>query len=102
MEACSMIYLKQSLSVAAYEGARTAIIGGATAAETSSRAQKVLSERRVNGGSVTISPADPSTVDVGQYVTVTVSAPGDSNAVIRGWFFNSSTIEGQVTMMKEF
>ena len=33
IEACSMVFLKQSLAIAAYEGARTAIIPGATKAQ---------------------------------------------------------------------
>ena len=33
IEACSMIFLKQSLAVAAYEGARTAIVPGTTQAD---------------------------------------------------------------------
>ena len=53
IEACSMIFLKQSLAVAAYEGARTAIIPGATKAQVEAACNQILADRKVDGGTVT-------------------------------------------------
>ena len=50
VEACSMVFLKQSLSVAAYEGVRTAISNRATTAEVQGACQQILADRQCAGG----------------------------------------------------
>jgi Flp pilus assembly protein TadG len=102
VEACNIVFLKQSLTTAAYEGARTAIGSGATTADVENQCQQILKERKVASGSITVNPPIVSDVPVGQYITVAVSAPADSNAVLKGWFYNGQTLQGQATMMKEF
>ena len=101
IEACTMIYLKQSLTVAAYEGARTAIAAEATTESVDARCRQVLKERSVNDASIALDPADVAIVDIGQYITVTASAPCNANSVLPGWFFSNATLEGRATMMKE-
>ena len=102
IEACTMIFLKQSLTIAAYEGVRVAISSGATNTDAETAANQILTERGVNGGAVTSAPAVISTVPVGQYITITVTAPCNLNSPLRGWFFNNVSLRGQATMMKEF
>ena len=65
IEACSMIFVKQSLAVAAYEGARTALVHGATAAQVQTTCAQILKDRRINGATVSIKPADLSTAKPG-------------------------------------
>src|SRR6188472_1863347 len=49
IEACSMVFLKQSLTVASYEGVRTAIDKGATSAQVQTACQQVLNDRKIAG-----------------------------------------------------
>jgi Flp pilus assembly protein TadG len=102
IEACTMVFLKQSLSIAAYEGAREALTQNATNASVQSIATDVLTQRRVNGGSVTISPRNLITVAPGEYLTITCSAPASRNSIIPIRFYRGRTLTGSATMMKEF
>ena len=101
IESCSMIFLKQTLTVAAYEGARTALEENAVAADVRTVCEQVLSDRRVQGGTIAISPTDFQRLPPGDYISITVSAPADSNSIIRGSFFNGRTLSSTATMMKE-
>ncbi|RIK83543.1 MAG: pilus assembly protein TadE [Planctomycetota bacterium] len=102
IEACTMIFLKQSLTVAAYEGIRTALQPGAVAADVETVCDGILADRRVQGGVVTINPPNFETLAPGEYVQVTVSAPADGNSAVPGSFFRGRTLSASATMMKEF
>ena len=102
IECCTMIFLKQSLTVAAYEGIRTAVEPSATAATVRTASESVLTDRRVQGGTVTITPVDFQNLARGQYIELTVTAPADENSVIPGSFFRGRTLSAAASMMKEF
>jgi len=102
IESCTMVFLKQSLSIAAYEGVRTALLEGADGTDVRRNGQQVLTDRRVKGGTITIRPNNFEALPVGEYVEVTVTAPADLNSVIPGSFFRGKMLTGTATMMKEF
>lgn len=102
IESCTMIFLKQSLTVTAYEGVRTALQERAVAADVQKTCQQIFADRRVQGGVVTINPPNFETLPPGAYIEVTVSALADLNSVIPGSFFNGKTLTATATMMKEF
>jgi Flp pilus assembly protein TadG len=102
IEACSMIFLKQTLSVAAYEGARTAIIPGVTTAQVRTACQQVLADRNIQGGQVTISPSNVDALNPGDFVDVSVSAPCSANSVVPNKFYRGRTITASASMMIEF
>ena len=102
IESCTMIFLKQSVTIAAYEGVHTALLEDAVAADVLQSSQQVLADRRVRGASITITPNNFETLPVGEYIEVSVSAPADSNSVIPGNFFRGKTLTGNAKMMKEF
>lgn len=102
IEACTMVFLKQSLSIAAYEGARAALAQNATNASAQSAANQVLTQRRVNGGTVRIQPSNIVAVAPGEYMTITCSAPASRNSIIPIRFYRGRTLTGSATMMKEF
>jgi hypothetical protein len=102
IECCTMIFLKQSLTVAAYEGVRTSIEPNAVAADVETKCDGVLEDRRVEQPRIVISPANFESLAPGEYVTVTVSAPADRNSVLPGNFFGGRTLTASATMMKEF
>lgn len=102
IESCTMIFLKQSLTVAAYEGIRNSIEPNATTATVEAACNGVLTDRRVKDAKITITPTNFQSIARGQYITVTVSAPAGKNSVIPGSFFSGRTLAGSATMMKEF
>lgn len=101
IEACGMIYLHHSLSIASYEGARVAINYDATSSDVIDKCNELNAVRRVQEGAVDISPANVATVPRGNRITVTVSAPCDSNAMIPPWFFGGNTLSSSTIMVKE-
>lgn len=102
VESCNLIYFKQSLTVAAYEGVRAAITSDAAIATVNDRSQQVLTDRRVTNATVSTTPVDPETAAYGEYVAVTVSADYSENAMLPGWFFGNRNVQATIRMMKEF
>ena len=101
IEACSAIFLKQSLTVAAYEGVRTALVEGATASNVQTACNQVLSDREIEGATVKVSPFDIAVLKPGEYVDVTVTAPCNENSVVPANFYRGRTLSATASMMIE-
>jgi Flp pilus assembly protein TadG len=101
IEACSMIFLKQTLQIGAYEGVRTALIQGSTDWDVQHHAQVILDGRGATGYTITVSPEPFQAQTYGTFLTVTVTAPCSSNSIFTPWFYGGRTITGSCTMMKE-
>ena len=101
IETCSMIFLKQSLAVAAYEGAHTAVRPGATSSDVTATCESILGERNINAASITVTPSSVEDTATGDYMTIRISAPSNQNAVLPLRFFRGSTIEAAAVVMKE-
>lgn len=102
IEASSMIYLKQSLSVAAYEGIRASVRSGATTSEVEVACNRILTARRVNGATIEVTPSDFEDQPPQTWISIRVSATGGSNSVIAGWFYDTLIVDGEAAMMKEY
>lgn len=101
LQACAMFYLRQTLSVAAYEGARRAVGYRAQEADVRSACEGVLADRKVIGGNVAVTPG-LETLPREAWITITVSAPCNPNAPLRGWFYENRSLAATATMMKEY
>ena len=101
IETCTMIFLKQSLAVAAYEGAHTALKPDATVAEVTQTCEGILQDRRVKGGVIEVIPGDLDRLPEGEFLEVRISAPADRNAVLPAKFFRGKTLRASAVMMKE-
>ena len=101
IEACTMIFLQQSLSAAAYEGARVAARSNATNAQVDLRIQEVLSARQVTDFTVIRDPVDIESTPRGSYITIETSAACDENRLMNAWFFGGRQLRAQCTMVKE-
>jgi Flp pilus assembly protein TadG len=102
IDACSMIYLKQTHSVAAYEGARASLRHNAVTSDVSDACKQILTPRNVNAATISVTPSDFDTQPVQTWITVTVSASGGSNSIMPGWFYDTVVVTGTATMMKEY
>jgi Flp pilus assembly protein TadG len=101
IESCSALFLKQSLTVAAYEGIRAAIDKGGTAATVQARCDQILKDRKVQGSQVTVTPSNIPALQPGQFVNVTVSAPCAPNSVVPTTFYRCRTLSATASMMIE-
>lgn len=101
LEACSMIFLDHSLTIASYEGVRVAINYDGTNSAVLAKCNQIIDQRDVEGASVSISPSDVSNVPRGQPITITVTAPCDDNAMLPLWFYGGRNLSNSATMVKE-
>lgn len=101
IEACSAVFLKQSLTVAAYEGVREAIDEGGTSASVKAVCDQILADRRINGATVTVTPSDVPSLAPGEFVDVTITAPCDANTVVPATFYRGKTLSAKASMMIE-
>jgi Flp pilus assembly protein TadG len=101
IEACSALFLKQSLTAAAYEGVRTAIEEKATPAMVQAACNQILTDRKIQNSKITITPSNIAALNPGDYVDVTVSAPCDSNSMVPTTFYRGRTLTAKASMMIE-
>jgi Flp pilus assembly protein TadG len=101
MEACAMIFLQQSLSVAAYEGARVGITPKATSSDVAAQCQQILDDREVQSATVSVSPTNIPGAAAGTWIEVEATAPFSDNAVASGWLFGGRKLTATVQMIKE-
>jgi Flp pilus assembly protein TadG len=103
IEATNAIFLQEHLTSAAYEGARSATAPGQTVAGATAAANKVLVQFRISGATVTITPNIEYLTPTGTAVTVRVSAPLGSNALMRPFIFGKtiSNVTATVVMLRQ-
>lgn len=101
VETCSMVFLKQSLAVAAYEGAHTAVKPGATSADVRAVCDNILRDRRVRAATVQLNPSDVPSTPEGDYMEIRITAPSDQNSVLPLRFFRGTNVDAAATVMKE-
>ena len=102
VEACNAVYLRQSLTIAAYEGARTAILPKSTAGNASQQAKQILNDRGVKGFTIKVSPTNLQKVAVGDFIKVSVEATMSSNSTFLQPIFGGRKYNAEVEMMKEY
>lgn len=96
----SLIYLKQSLKISAYEACRVGIVPQAEAENVHQQVVEILDGRGVSGYTVAISPSSLSSLQPGQFLTVTVTAPTGNNVVLAS-SMGLTSITQSVSMMCE-
>lgn len=101
IEACSALFLKQSLTAAAYEGVRSAIEEGGTTATVQAACDQILADRNIKGAKVTIKPSNIAALNPGDFVDVTVTAPCNSNSAVPTAFYRGRTLSATASMMIE-
>lgn len=103
IETCTVIFLKESVALSAYEGARVGIRKQGTNAEATARVQEFLDSRGVTYTSnfLTISSPGYDNADDLDLVTLTVVVPCQGNTYT-GWIFGGRSVSASVTMRKDF
>lgn len=102
IEACSAIFLKHSLTVAAYEGARVALEQNATTASVKAKCTEILDDRHVKDSAVTVKPASVENLNPGEYVDITITAPCTTNSVVPVTFYRGRSMSATASMMIEY
>lgn len=111
VDICTGIHLKESLCVAAYEGARVGAGQGGTNAMAQARVIEVLTERNIKfdpASSIEIIRTDEplsegfDTAETLEHCRVLVRVPTNSNLLLPAGIITSPTIESFVWIRKEF
>ncbi|WP_081613867.1 TadE/TadG family type IV pilus assembly protein [Rhodopirellula sallentina] len=101
IEASCMIFLKQTLNVAAYEASRVAIRDGQSTADGTLSARRILEGRAVNGFDIRFPNGEALDTDRGDEVVVEVSAPSAPNSPLIGQFVANRVLTARVVMIKQ-
>ena len=101
IEICNQIYFTQSVTIAAYEGGRVALIPESTVADVRQQVEEVAAARQLPTPTVTVTPSDYQNQPSGTLITVEVAC--DAQSVVGMNLFSSSSLgKASVTVMKEF
>lgn len=101
IELSSGIFLRNSLTIAAYEGVRAAAYFGSKPGEALPVAQSVLTDRGITGYSVTFTTPNPESTKPGDPITIRVSAPTGGTNCYRFMFLPATNFTVESTMIKE-
>jgi Flp pilus assembly protein TadG len=101
IEAASMLFLRQTLVQASYEGAKTAIKNRGTTDLAINSATQVLNGRSLNNFTIEVDPPNVELAPSGQLVTITVTAPGDENSLFPFGPFKNQNVVASASMVKE-
>ena len=105
MDICSLIFLKEAATLAAYEGARVGIEKGKTDADAKDRVIDFLISRNIiHSASACVMISDPSfeEAETLEHVTVTVTLPIEGNLIIAPQILENLELSSSVTMRKEY
>jgi len=100
IEAGSLLFLKQTLVQAAYEGAKVAITTG-DSDQVEAVVELVAASRDLTEVNVQFTPSDIASVSAGETITITLTAPGDDNSLIPFGIFRNLTVEANASMVRE-
>lgn len=81
IEICNLVFLKQALSEAAYQGALAAMKPHATQSQVESRINGILDARNIGGTTSTLADGNFHSLAAGDDFTVEVSAAASVNAL---------------------
>ena len=108
LEVSAAYYVKESITVAAFEGIRAGTRRRATRQDVLDRLAEVLADRQItipNGdanASIQVTPDDFSTLKALDPITVTITAPTAGNSIFIFDSFVNRYISKSVTMVREF
>ncbi len=101
IEVISMIFLRQTLKIAAYEATRVALVNGSNDKFATQAANQILKGRGVKDFNVSVTPSNFSAAAYGTPITVQVRVKANSNSALIAGFYNGTDLTASVTMMKE-
>lgn len=104
MDLCSLIFLKESLTLAAYEGARLGVVAGGTNQDVIDRVTDFLDQRNISYGDDPVTFSDPDFNSAGtlEHVETVVSVPISENLLIPSNLWYTGEITATVTFRKEY
>lgn len=98
-----VMMVQESLTNAAREGARTAVLPGRTTSDAQTAVSNCLTNAGISGANPATVTPDPSTANPGDAITVTASVPFSQVTWLPGTLFMKNvTLSASAVMRKEF
>jgi hypothetical protein len=101
VETCRVIYLRQSIKIAAFESARISVLPNATYDMVKIQTDCILLGRNIRTYEVFCDPEIPSSAAEGDLITIRVMAPISENSVLSSWIYRDRIIDESVRIMKD-
>lgn len=101
VETCRVIYLRQSIKIAAFESARLSNLPGATFEMIKVQTDCVLLGRNIRNYEVACTPNPPSAAEEGDLITIRITAPISENSVLTSWIYRDRVIDESIRIMKD-
>ena len=100
IETVNAIFLKQGLTIAAYETVKVASSAGKTEDDGKAYGNQILSDRGFVSGVISVSPTVDETTPRGTVIKVTATAPASENSVAPMFYYDGATIRAEVSMVR--
>ena len=98
-----MIMVKQTMTSAAREACRVAVLPGTDTSNIIARAQASLDAAGITGYTIQMDPNPPSSAAEGDPVTITITVPSDDVTWLPSpIYFAGKTLEGKCVMRREW
>jgi Flp pilus assembly protein TadG len=101
LEICQRLMIRQTAAVAAYETARLAARRTSTVIQAKARGEQIMTDRRIIGGEVEITPNQLALLPTGSEVQVTVRIPVAGNTTVNYLLPTTGEIRIVTTMLRE-
>ena len=98
IECCSIIRIKQRLSILAFESARIAVLPESTIDDVRNQCQLLCNDDGLVGYDVELTPPVSTDLESGDWITATVSLPLEENTAVGSWFFPSNILTDSVSL----
>ena len=105
LEICAGIYLRESITVAAFEGVRAGIGRGTDADDIRDAVNQVLADRDISlgdTGRIVIQPANFNNINALDPVSVEISVPTTDNVMFAFSHMVNRTVRARAVMYREF
>lgn len=100
IEFANGLYLRQSLTLGAYEAAMIVTDPGSSIEQANAVCAEILQARDITVYELQVQPDLNSEIAAGDFLTVTVTAPSTAYALGPGFFMHNRTITSSVTVAR--
>lgn len=101
IELSNMVFIRQGLAIAGYEGAKLVTIPGASEGPARTRITEILSARGINNPVITFTPSVTTGTARGTMITVTVSAPQTTGVFLPVNVSSPRMFQNQTAMVRQ-
>ena len=101
IEAANSVFLKQTLTIAAYEAARVASASDGTSAAAALRAQEIMNAKNLTTFQFQMTPSSLTNVAAGTEISVTITSLANANSLSPTWYSSTTKMTATMRMIRQ-